>query len=101
VRVTKAASGGEDFDEVDEGWITFAGQLRFAIERQPGEERGTLHFDGAAGRGGGPLTAARLGLDAAESAAPGERWSGTAQWGEPLAGEVLHRTSHQVGLWQS
>jgi hypothetical protein len=96
--VTKAAPSGDGFDEVDEGWITFFGQLRFALERHPGERRRTLHFHGAAGPGGGSLTAARLGLEAAHSAAPGERWAGAAPWGERLEGEVLHRTAHQVGL---
>jgi hypothetical protein len=103
VRVTKAGPAGDDeweryFDEVDEGWITFFNQLRFMLERHPGEERRTIHLDGVAGPDGGPLTPSRLGLDAAERAAPGERWEGIAAWGEPLAGEVLHRTTHQVGL---
>jgi hypothetical protein len=96
--VIKAEPPGDGFDEVDEGWITFFGQLRFALERHPGEDRRTLHFHGAARADGGPLTAARLGLDTAESAKRGERWAGTAGWGEELAGDVLHRTPYQVGL---
>jgi hypothetical protein len=97
VTVTNAEPA-DGFDEIAEGWITFFGQLRFALERHPGEERRTLHLHGAAGPGQGPLTASRLGLDAADSAAPGERWAGTAAWGEALAGEVLHRSAHQVGV---
>jgi hypothetical protein len=69
VRVTKAAPGGDGFDEIDEGWITFFNQLRFYLERHPGEDRRTLHFPEAPGREG---------LD-------------------ELAGEVLYRTPHQVG----
>jgi hypothetical protein len=103
VRVTRAGPAGEgdrerDFDEVDEGWITFFNQLRFTLEHHHGEERRTIHLDGAAGPGGGPLTPSRLGLAAAESAAPGQRWQATAAWGEPLAGEVIYRAPHQVGL---
>jgi hypothetical protein len=32
------------FDEIDEGWITFVNQLRFALERHPGRERRTEHL---------------------------------------------------------
>jgi hypothetical protein len=89
VRVTKAAPAGEGFDEIDEGWITFFNQLRFYLERHPGQDRRTLHSGGAE---------PPLGFDAAGSAKPGERWEATAPWGEPLGGEVIHRTPHQVGL---
>jgi hypothetical protein len=74
VRVTKSAPAEEGFDEIDEGWITFFNQLRFYLERHPGEDRRTLHFQGV---GPAPLTPAGLGLDGAE---------------------VFHRTPHQVGL---
>jgi uncharacterized protein YndB with AHSA1/START domain len=74
VRVTKAAPRDDGFDEIDEGWITFFNQLRFALERHPGEERRTLHINGTVHE---PLTPARLGLEGAE---------------------VFHRTPHQVGL---
>jgi hypothetical protein len=70
VRVTKAAPAADGFDEIDEGWITFFNQLRFYLEHHPGEERRTLHFDEAGGRGDP----------------------------DALAGEVLYRTPHQVGL---
>jgi uncharacterized protein YndB with AHSA1/START domain len=42
VRVTRAASDG--YDEVNEGWITFLQQLRFYLERHPGQERRTVHI---------------------------------------------------------
>jgi hypothetical protein len=96
--VIKAEPPGDGFDEVDEGWITFFGQLRFVLERHPGAGRRTLHFHGGAGPRGGPLTPSRMGLDAAEAVAPGERWAGTTPWGERLEGELLHRTPYQVGL---
>lgn len=49
VRVTRAAPTGSwdgVYDEVNEGWLTFFQQLRFYIERHPGQERRTLHVPG-------------------------------------------------------
>ena len=46
VRVTRAAPAGSwdgVYDEVNEGWLTFFQQLRFYLERHPGQERRTLH----------------------------------------------------------
>jgi uncharacterized protein YndB with AHSA1/START domain len=42
VRVTRPSSE-EGYDEVDEGWISFIQQLRFYLERHPGEDRSTEH----------------------------------------------------------
>ena len=42
VRVTRAASA-DGYDEINEGWITFLQQLRFYLERHPGQERATVH----------------------------------------------------------
>ena len=46
VRVTRAAPAGSwdgVYDEVNEGWRTFLQQLRFYLERHPGQERRTEH----------------------------------------------------------
>ena len=46
VRVTRAAPAGSwdgIYDEVNEGWLTFIQQLRFYLERHPGQDRRTLH----------------------------------------------------------
>lgn len=46
VRVTRPAPAGswdDIYDEVNEGWLTFVQQLRFYLERHPGQERRTLH----------------------------------------------------------
>jgi hypothetical protein len=88
VRVTMpapAADWDEHYDDVREGWTSFVGQLRFALEQHPGEDRRTLHLSG-------PGT---LGVAAG---APGEPYAGTTAWGEPLSGRVLLRTAHQLGL---
>jgi hypothetical protein len=42
VRVTRPALDG-GYDEVNEGWLTFMQQLRFYLERHPGQERRTEH----------------------------------------------------------
>ena len=42
VGVTRAA--GDDYDDVNEGWITFVQQLRFYLERHRGRERRTVHI---------------------------------------------------------
>jgi hypothetical protein len=99
VRVTREAPGGEGvYDEIEEGWITFVTQLRFALEHHRGRDRHTLHLDGAARAQGGPLTPARLGLDGAERAPAGAEWQGTAAWGEALSGAVVDRSGNQVAL---
>jgi hypothetical protein len=89
VRVTMPApatgSWDEYYDDIREGWTSFVGQLRFALEQHPGEERRTLHL-------GGP---GALGIAAG---APGEPYAGTTAWGEALSGRVLLRTAHQLGL---
>jgi uncharacterized protein YndB with AHSA1/START domain len=47
VRITRAAPAGSEgwdgiYDEINEGWLTFVQQLRFYLERHPGEERRTV-----------------------------------------------------------
>jgi hypothetical protein len=89
VRVTMPAPAGaswdEYYDDIREGWTSFLGQLRFALEEHPGEERRTLQLSG-------PGT---LGIDVG---APGEPYAGATAWGDPLSGRVLLRTAHQLGL---
>jgi uncharacterized protein YndB with AHSA1/START domain len=48
VRLVRAAPAGTAswdgiYDDINEGWLTFIQQLRFMLERHPGEERRTLH----------------------------------------------------------
>jgi uncharacterized protein YndB with AHSA1/START domain len=54
VRLTRAAPAGRDgwdgiYDEINEGWLTFFQQLRFYLERHPGEDRRTVHVDTGGG----------------------------------------------------
>jgi hypothetical protein len=51
VRLTRAPRGSNPewaayYDDITEGWITFVQQLRFALERHPGDARRTLFFMG-------------------------------------------------------
>jgi uncharacterized protein YndB with AHSA1/START domain len=100
LRVTKPAPTGDEpweafYDEIDEGWTSFVHQLAFALEHHAGEERRTVHLDGRAPAGGGPLTADVLGLDAGDV---GEPYEGTTPWGERLTGVVRFRGRNQIGL---
>ncbi len=71
LRVTRGVAEG-GYDEIAEGWITFAQQLRFALERGGRAERRTLHLTG-----GSPGVAARA------ADLPGAPW---------------YRTEHQTGI---
>jgi uncharacterized protein YndB with AHSA1/START domain len=47
VRVTRSTpdDGWDDPDSINEGWLAFAQQLRFYLERHRGEARRTIHVD--------------------------------------------------------
>ena len=73
LRITRGAPAG-GYDDIAEGWITFAHQLRFAIERGGREPRRTLHLTAGAAVQGAAALAADL---------PGAPW---------------YRTEHQAGI---
>jgi uncharacterized protein YndB with AHSA1/START domain len=87
VRVVMEDTGEE---AVEQGWITFAQQLRFALERHPGQDRDTVYLSGDPG--------APLGLDGLADLAAGERYATTTATGEELTGAVWFRSEHQLGL---
>jgi uncharacterized protein YndB with AHSA1/START domain len=62
----------DGYDDIAEGWITFAHQLRFALEHPEAGARRTLHLTG-----GSP---------------------GAAQRALELGGEQAYRTEHQAGV---
>lgn len=82
------------YDDTVEGWITFAQQLRFALERHPGADRRTVFVSGSPQDGDGPI--ALLGLDGA--GAPGERYAASLATGDDVTGEVWFRSAHQLGV---
>ena len=65
ITLTRAPRGADPeweayYDDVTEGWTTFLNQLRFAVERHPGEARHTLFYSGT-----GPVSPmAELGISA-------------------------------------
>jgi hypothetical protein len=100
VRMVRAPRGGNPewddyYDDINEGWVTFLHQLRFALERHPGADRRTLFFSGTPGAAGEPRTA--LGLDRIVDRAPGDHYD-TDLAGEPAAGQVWFRSTRQIGL---
>ncbi|MDA0636652.1 SRPBCC domain-containing protein [Nonomuraea sp. MCN248] len=99
LRMTRAPLSGDTewdayYDDVNEGWVTFVHQLKFALERHPGADRRTVFLSGPGATP--PLTAA--GLDALAGLAPGAPYEHAAPTGEPLAGTVWYRTDRQLGL---
>jgi hypothetical protein len=103
IRVTRAASAdGATRDDVDddisEGWITFVQQLRFALDRHPGEDRRTLYVGGKAVDVDAFPVEAALGLTDVAALTPGSPYDTRAETGDALTGEVWFHTSHQFGI---
>lgn len=96
-RVTPTAAAAEAmdwdawYDDVDEGWLSFLQQLRFALAYQWGEQRATTHVQ--ADQLDGPPAE----LAAVADGDPGERYEASVA-GEALGGEVWFRSSRQLGL---
>ena len=88
--IVRVVMPGDGDDAVEQGWITFAQQLRFALERHAGQERYTVYLSGDPGE--------PLGLDVLADLAAGERYAMTTAAGEDLAGAVWFRSEHQLGL---
>lgn len=86
------------FDPVDEGWITFAQQLRFALERHPGQDRRTVSAHGLdLGPHDSPLLS-RLGLRLLGDDPVGGRYEVRSEDGTTFSGEVFFQTDLQIGL---
>jgi hypothetical protein len=104
VRVVRAspASGDGDwvnyYDEIEEGWLTFLQQLRFLLARRPAQDRRALFLTGAAIDSTVPPVDALLGIAGLADLDAGQRYGGTAAWGEPLSGEVWFRSPLQLGV---
>lgn len=103
VRVVRAAPTGatswEDiYDAINEGWLTFVAQLRFALERQEGQDRRTVYLAGQARDANGAGPAGKLGLGEVEELAEGERYEATAATGDKMTGTVWLRAGRQLGL---
>ena len=95
ITLTRAPRGANPeweayYDDVTEGWTTFLNQLRFAVERHPGEARRTLFYSGT----GAVSPIGRAG----HLRRPGRRAYELELVGEQVKGEVWYTSEHQVGL---
>lgn len=95
VVLTRGARGtnpewDEYYDDITEGWTTFLHQLRFAVERHPGDVRRTVFLSGPAA----PSPIERLGLG---GLAEHESYAADLA-GEQVSGQVWYRSEHQVGV---
>ena len=86
------------YDDVFEGWQTFFNQLKFALERHPGEERRTLYFNGRAKTAGTPTPLDALGLSSLWVVPVNQRYSVKTVTGDQLEGTVFFRSANQVGM---
>ena len=98
VRVTRPAAPPGAWDEIDEGWLTFAAQLRLVLERHRDEPRRTLRLSGKRRGGEAPAPLEALGLAGAAARGAGERYEAVTAVGEPLSGEVWLKHEHLAGL---
>lgn len=100
LRAGHHAADGFDgaYDPIDEGWITFAQQLRFALERHPGQERRTVSAHGLdLGPHDAPLLT-RLGLRPLGEDPVGGPYEVRRADGSAFTGEVFFQTDLQIGL---
>ncbi|MDQ4134340.1 MAG: hypothetical protein M3179_14330 [Actinomycetota bacterium] len=102
VRVTRSLAAAESwtdyYDEIEQGWLGFLQQLRFALARHPGEDRRTVRLEGQALASNPLPVIGTLGLTAAASVEVGKRYEADAAWGDDLVGEVWFRAPDQLGL---
>ncbi|MDZ3831035.1 MAG: hypothetical protein U0S50_04370 [Sphingopyxis sp.] len=107
LRIIRAVAAGDSWDgiyeDMTEGWISFAQQLRFGIERHALADRRTIRLSGAA-RNGAKLPIEALGLAPLRSLSPGTPLviPGPATMGargpQGTEGIAWHRGAWQVGL---
>lgn len=101
VRITRAARGANPewdayYDDITEGWRTFLHQLKWALERHPGQTRVT-HFTAGTPREPGSIVE-RLGLAGIAGQPVGSAYAVTLPLGVAISGTVFFRTEHQFGL---
>jgi uncharacterized protein YndB with AHSA1/START domain len=92
ITLTRAPLGADPewdayYDDVTEGWITFLHQLRFALERHPGDPRHTLFYSGTGAAS--PIEELQIPADDAFD---------LDLIGERVKCEVWYRSDHQLGL---
>jgi hypothetical protein len=99
VRLFGEAPQGAAYDGMHEGWTTFLAQLRFALERHPGEDRRTLYLTGLAPAAGAPTVVEALGLAQLVSAPIGDGYEVRGADGAvALTGQLWARSPRQMAI---
>jgi uncharacterized protein YndB with AHSA1/START domain len=101
VRLTRAPRGANPdwdayYDDITEGWTTFLHQLKWAVQRHPGQARVT-HFTAGTPHESGPIVP-RLGLAEIAGRPIGSDYAVTLPMGLDIAGTVYLHTESQLGL---
>lgn len=100
VRVTRAPKGVNPewdayYEDINEGWLTFLQQLRFALEHHADAERRTLFLSGASKGAGDPRE--ELGLRDVAEGPEGGRYDDTVV-DERICGQLWFRSANQLGV---
>lgn len=101
-RLRLVISGAPDLDwtgiyeDVREGWVTFFHQLRFGLDRHPGQGRRTLYLSGLARSDSGDPRRL-LGIGDLPNSEPGRGYQASSPVGE-IAGHIWHKTHFQTGV---
>lgn len=99
VRLHGEPATGDVYDGMHEGWTTFLPQLRFALERHPGEDRRTLYLTGLAPAAESPTVMASLGLAQLATAPVGDDYEVRGADGAvSLTGQLWARSARQTAI---
>ena len=100
VRVVMAEPPDSDawhgwYDDIRHGWHTFVQQLRFFVERHPGQERRSVFLAGVPVDEDQPPLPTLLGLAGVRA---GEPYAAALPTGDEVAGRVWFRAGDQLGV---
>ena len=99
LRLHGTPPAGDAYDGMHEGWATFVAQLRFALERHPGEERRTLYLTGSAPAPETPTVMEALGLEQLRSSPVGDDYEVRGADGAvSLSGQLWARSARQTAI---
>jgi len=97
-KVDTGIDWARQYDDIEEGWISFLQQLRFVLARQLQRRRRTIFRAGAARSAVPTPIADVLGLFNAARTPAGEPYVADVGPGDHLEGEVWFRTGLQLGV---
>lgn len=102
LRLRRSAHEGASFDgvydSIDEGWITFTQQLRFALQHHPGQDRRTVSAVGVDLGDPDDSLLERLGVRRLGAEPVGGEYTIERPDGTTFSGTVFFQTDLQVGL---